>query len=122
MKIFDLNNDGRLQFSELANLIPIKNNFLTSKLFKQMIKIPRRDMDLLLSRHSDKTTQFFTESKLIEFLKDLFKYAYISYEQTEFDELKHLLMALNLDDFTKKENDKKVSFSVLKMILTCILK
>lgn len=122
MKIFDLNHDGRLQFSELAKLIPIKQNFLSSHLFKQIIKIPRKDMDLLLFRHSDKTTQFYSEPKLIDFLNDLLRHAKISYEQNEFDEFKNLLLALNIDDYNGSNGEKKVSFSVLKMILTCILK
>ena len=41
LKLFDQNGDGRLQLSEMAKLMPVKENFLAKPLFKNAARLTR---------------------------------------------------------------------------------
>ncbi|XP_037941519.1 calbindin-32-like [Teleopsis dalmanni] len=39
LQVFDANKDGRLQLSEMAKLLPVKENFLCRQVFKKNVSI-----------------------------------------------------------------------------------
>ncbi|KAG5862649.1 hypothetical protein JTB14_018321 [Gonioctena quinquepunctata] len=45
LQVFDFNKDGRLQLSEMAKLLPVKENFLCRQVFKGATKLTRADIE-----------------------------------------------------------------------------
>lgn len=45
LHIFDTNRDGKLQLSEMARLLPVKENFLNRSAFKGASKITKDDIE-----------------------------------------------------------------------------
>merc|ERR1712020_819426 len=44
LQVFDSNKDGKLQLSEMAKLLPVKENFLTRQVFKGSTKLTKEDI------------------------------------------------------------------------------
>lgn len=49
LQIFDSNKDGKLQLSEMAKLLPVKENFLNRSTFKGASKITKDDIERVFS-------------------------------------------------------------------------
>ena len=49
LSIFDSNKDGKLQLSEMAKLLPVKENFLNRSTFRGASKITKEDIERVFS-------------------------------------------------------------------------
>merc|ERR1719210_1218996 len=45
LQVFDANKDGKLQLSEMAKLLPVRENFLTRQMFKGKSSLSRTDIE-----------------------------------------------------------------------------
>ncbi|VDD75521.1 unnamed protein product [Mesocestoides corti] len=53
LRIFDKNNDKKLQLSEMARLVPVKENFLRKPFFRSPEKITDDDIDRIFSYYDE---------------------------------------------------------------------
>merc|ERR1712020_825804 len=49
LQVFDSNKDGKLQLSEMAKLLPVKENFLTRQIFKDSGVLTKEDIESVFS-------------------------------------------------------------------------
>lgn len=45
MELFDTNRDGRLQFSEMSRLLPVKKNILLKPIIRTFNSVGKDDLD-----------------------------------------------------------------------------
>lgn len=58
LQIFDSNKDGKLQLSEMAQLLPVKENFLNRSTFKGATRITKEDIERVFGLY-DRVSLFF---------------------------------------------------------------
>ncbi|GAA6064890.1 calbindin [Tachysurus ichikawai] len=68
LKIFDLNNDGKLCLAEMARLLPDQENFL---LKFQGVKMARKDFNTIFELYDKDRNGYMDENELDALLKDL---------------------------------------------------
>ncbi|TTA40566.1 Calbindin [Bagarius yarrelli] len=68
LKIFDLNNDGKLCLAEMARLLPDQENFL---LKFQGVKMARKDFNKIFELYDKDRNGYMDENELDALLKDL---------------------------------------------------
>ncbi|XP_033252161.1 calbindin-32 isoform X1 [Drosophila miranda] len=71
LQVFDANKDGRLQLSEMAKLLPVKENFLCRQVFKGATKLTKDDIEKVFSLYDRDNSGTIENEELKGFLKDL---------------------------------------------------
>ncbi|KAH8418553.1 hypothetical protein KR222_000548 [Zaprionus bogoriensis] len=71
LQVFDANKDGRLQLSEMAKLLPVKENFLCRQVFKGATKLTKEDIEKVFSLYDRDNSGTIENEELKGFLKDL---------------------------------------------------
>uniref|UniRef100_A0A182Q5B1 EF-hand domain-containing protein n=1 Tax=Anopheles farauti TaxID=69004 RepID=A0A182Q5B1_9DIPT len=124
LRVFDANKDGRLQLSEMAKLLPVKENFLCRQVFKEgkideegAAKLTKEDIEKVFSLYDRDNNGSIENEELRGFLKDLLelvKKDYDAQDLIEFEET--ILRGVGYD------KDGKISRKELTMILLALAK
>lgn len=108
--LYDTNNDGKLDLSELAKLLPVKENFMQ---FRCRESLTREDFDKIFNAYDQDGSGKIEEKELRLFLKDLNEKAGEKSTSEEIE--KHMKTVLELFDTDK---DGKLSKDELRMVLS----
>ncbi|XP_013402486.1 calbindin-32 isoform X3 [Lingula anatina] len=92
LQLFDSNKDGKLQFSEMAKLLPVKENFLCRPIFKQNAKITMRDVDRVFQLYDRDGNGCIENDELSGFLKDLIELVNEDYDANDLKEFKEAIL------------------------------
>lgn len=115
LQIFDTNKDGKLQFSEMTKLLPVKENFLLRPIFKGCTSISSEDLDQVFSIYDRDGNDIIEEDELDGFVKDLMDLMKKDYTHEDLQQFKQSL--LNGCDYNR---DRKISKAELKMVLLAL--
>lgn len=115
LNVFDSNKDGKLQLSEMAKLLPVKENFLTRQVFKDNTAINMDDIDSVFSLYDRDNSGTIENEELTGFLKDLLSLAKKDYDSSDLSEFTETIM--KGCDVNK---DGKISKKELTMILMAL--
>ncbi|XP_013402479.1 calbindin-32 isoform X2 [Lingula anatina] len=91
LQLFDSNKDGKLQFSEMAKLLPVKENFLCRPIFKNA-KITMRDVDRVFQLYDRDGNGCIENDELSGFLKDLIELVNEDYDANDLKEFKEAIL------------------------------
>lgn len=112
LKLFDENGDGKLQLSEMARLLPVKENYLSKPLFKNVNKITSYDIDKVFKKYDADKNGTIENEELQGLLKDLLELAGESYDEEKMKFYQEVILGQwDLD------HDGKIGRDELKMIL-----
>lgn len=124
LRVFDANKDGRLQLSEMAKLLPVKENFLCRQVFKEgrideegAARLTKDDIEKVFSLYDRDNNGSIENEELRGFLKDLLelvKKDYDAQDLIEFEET--ILRGVGYD------KEGKISRKELTMILLALAK
>lgn len=117
LQIFDSNKDGKLQLSEMAKLLPVKENFLCRSAFKGASKLTREDIERVFNLYDRDRNGTIENEELKGFLKDLLELVKKDYDAQDLDEFQEAI--LRGCDFNK---DGKINKKELTMILLALAK
>ncbi|XP_072379448.1 calbindin-32 [Diabrotica undecimpunctata] len=117
LQVFDFNKDGRLQLSEMAKLLPVKENFLCRQVFKGATKLTRADIERVFSLYDRDNNGTIENEELRGFLKDLLELVKKDYDAQDLQEFEETI--LRGVDYSQ---DGKVNKKELTMILLAIAK
>ncbi|CAH8578145.1 unnamed protein product [Heterobilharzia americana] len=112
LKLFDHNQDGKLQLSEMARLIPVEENFLCRPIFKLSGKITAADVDRVFALYDTDNNGAIEDLELYGFLKDLLELVEEDYDESDLDYTRSMI--LQNWDFN---NDGKISLEEMRMLL-----
>ncbi|CAM4749162.1 unnamed protein product [Rotaria magnacalcarata] len=115
LQIFDTNRDGKLQFTEMTKLLPVKENFLLRPVFKGCSSITSQDLDRVFQLYDEDGNSVIEEEELDGFVKDLMDLVRKDYDNDDLQQFKRSL--LNGCDLNR---DKKINKAELKMILLAL--
>ncbi|KAE8748437.1 hypothetical protein FOCC_FOCC004869 [Frankliniella occidentalis] len=117
LQVFDANHDGRLQLSEMAKLLPVKENFLCRQVFKGATKLTKDDIERVFSLYDRDNNGTIENEELRGFLKDLLELVKKDYDATDLREFEETI--LQGVDYNK---DGKINKKELTMILLALAK
>ncbi|GFY62382.1 calbindin-32 [Trichonephila inaurata madagascariensis] len=117
LQIFDSNKDGKLQLSEMAKLLPVKENFLCRSAFKGASKLTREDIERVFNLYDRDRNGTIENEELKGFLKDLLELVKKDYDAQDLEEFQEAI--LRGCDFNK---DGKINKKELTMILLALAK
>ncbi|XP_063441146.1 calbindin-32-like isoform X5 [Mytilus trossulus] len=112
LKLFDRNGDGKLQFSELAKLLPVKENFLCRPVFKNANRLTTDDIDRVFSLYDRDNNGNIEDEELCGFLKDLMELVEEDYDEEDLLECKEILL-----EKCDLNHDGKINKKELAMVL-----
>ncbi|XP_023701372.1 calbindin-32 isoform X4 [Cryptotermes secundus] len=116
LQVFDSNKDGRLQLSEMAKLLPVKENFLCRQVFKEGIegatKLTKDDIERVFSLYDRDNNGTIENEELRGFLKDLLEL--VKKDLQDFEET--ILRGVDYNQ------DGKINRKELTMILLALAK
>ncbi|KAK3086898.1 hypothetical protein FSP39_025108 [Pinctada imbricata] len=112
LQLFDRNKDGKLQISEMAKLLPVKENFLCRPVFKTPNCLNSGDIDRVFSLYDRDGNNFIENDELDGFLKDLIDLVEEDFDEEDMTEWKKTLLR-NCD----VNNDGRIDKNELKMLL-----
>ncbi|XP_046386410.1 calbindin-32 isoform X1 [Ischnura elegans] len=121
LQVFDANKDGRLQLSEMAKLLPVKENFLCRQVFKEGIegatKLTKDDIERVFSLYDRDNNGTIENEELRGFLKDLLELVKKDYDAQDLQDFEEtILRGCDYDE------DGKISKKELTMILLALAK
>ncbi|XP_043213283.1 calbindin-32-like isoform X2 [Amphibalanus amphitrite] len=117
LQVFDANKDGKLQLSEMAKLLPVKENFLCRSVFKGASKLTRDDIERVFALYDRDNSGTIEDDELTGFLKDLLELVKKDYDAKDLDEFQETI--LRGCDFNR---DGKINKKELTMILMALSK
>lgn len=120
LQVFDQNKDGKLQLSEMAKLLPVKENFLCRSVFKVSegaTKITREDIERVFGLYDRDNNGTIENEELNGFLKDLLELVKKDYDALDLQEFQDSIM--RGCDFNQ---DGKINKKELTMILLALAK
>ncbi|XP_013781590.1 calbindin-32-like, partial [Limulus polyphemus] len=117
LQIFDTNKDGKLQLSEMAKLLPVKENFLCRSVFKGCSKLTREDIERVFALYDRDRNGTIENEELKGFLKDLLELVKKDYDAQDLGEFQDAI--LRGCDFNR---DGKINKKELTMILMTLAK
>ncbi|VDN96119.1 unnamed protein product [Rodentolepis nana] len=112
LRIFDKNKDKKLQLSEMARLVPVKENFLRKPFFKSAEKITDDDIDRVFSYYDQDQNGYMQDEELAAFFKDLLELTQDDYDDEDLRCIKDAI----LSDWDANK-DGKIYTDELKMML-----
>lgn len=95
MQLFDQNNDGKLQLSEMAKLLPVRENFLLRPVFKSSPgarMLTKEDINRVFRLYDRDKNNCIEDEELHGFLKDLMELVQEDYDAVDLEELKNILL------------------------------
>lgn len=117
LQIFDSNKDGKLQLSEMAKLLPVKENFLCRSIFKGASKLTKEDIERVFALYDRDKSGTIENEELKGFLKDLLELVKKDYDATDLQDFQDTIM--RGCDFNR---DGKINKKELTMILLALAK
>ncbi|XP_063708585.1 calbindin-32 isoform X1 [Culicoides brevitarsis] len=121
LQVFDANKDGRLQLSEMAKLLPVKENFLCRQVFKEGIegaaKLTKEDIEKVFALYDRDNNGSIENEELRGFLKDLLELVKKDYDAQDLTDIEDTIMR-----GVGYDKDGKVSRKELTMILLTLSK
>ncbi|XP_065349347.1 calbindin-32 isoform X1 [Cloeon dipterum] len=121
LQVFDANKDGRLQLSEMAKLLPVRENFLCRSIFKEGIsgatKLTKEDIERVFALYDRDNNGSIENEELRGFLKDLLELVKKDYDAVDLQEFEETI--LRGCDYNQ---DGKISKKELTMILLALSK
>jgi len=118
LSIFDSNKDGKLQLSEMAKLLPVKENFLNRPSFKGATsRITKDDIERVFALYDRDNNGSIENEELKGFLKDLLELVKKDYDAQDLQEFENSILAGC--DYNK---DGKINKKELTMILLALSK
>lgn len=115
LQIFDSNRDGKLQLSEMARLLPVKENFLNRSAFKGASKVTKDDIERVFVLYDRDQNGTIENEELKGFLKDLLELVKKDYDAHDLAEFQEAI--LRGCDFNK---DGKINKKELTMVLLAL--
>ncbi|XP_076449191.1 calbindin-32-like [Babylonia areolata] len=92
LQLFDLNKDGKLQLSEMAKLLPVKENFLLRPIFKGAKLLTKDDISRVFRLYDRDGNKCIENEELHGFLKDLMELVQEDYDAQDLEELRTILL------------------------------
>lgn len=117
LQVFDANKDGRLQLSEMAKLLPVKENFLCRQVFKGATKLTKDDIERVFALYDRDNNGTIENEELRGFLKDLLELVKKDYDAQDLLDFEETI--LRGVDYNQ---DGKINKKELTMILLAISK
>ncbi|KAK7790009.1 hypothetical protein R5R35_013338 [Gryllus longicercus] len=115
LQVFDANKDGRLQLSEMAKLLPVRENFLCRQVFKGATKLTKDDIERVFSLYDRDNNGTIENEELRGFLKDLLELVKKDYDAQDLQEFEETILR-GVDH----SEEGKISRKQLTMILLAI--
>lgn len=115
LQVFDANKDGKLQLSEMAKLLPVKENFLNRQIFKGSAKLTKEDIERVFALYDRDGNGTIENEELRGFLKDLLELVKKDYDAMDLKEFEQTIMKgcdFNLDG---KINKKELTMILLAL-------
>lgn len=112
LKLFDQNNDGKLQLSEMSKLLPVKENFLCRPMFKGDKALTKDDLDRVFSLYDRDKNGTIENEELHGFLKDLMELIEEDYNTEDIEDSKKVLL-----EQCDLNRDGKINKNELTMLL-----
>ncbi|XP_052232085.1 calbindin-32-like isoform X1 [Dreissena polymorpha] len=121
LQLFDRNKDGKLQLSEMAKLLPVKENFLCRPIFKKRTggwmmgcsKLNSDDIDRVFNLYDVDHNGYIENDELHGFLKDLMELVEDDYDADDLLDCQKILL-----DKCDLNRDGKINKEELTMVLT----
>ncbi|CAK1543571.1 unnamed protein product [Leptosia nina] len=117
LQVFDSNKDGRLQLSEMAKLLPVKENFLCRQVFKGATKLTKDDIERVFSLYDRDNNGSIENEELKGFLKDLLELVKKDYDAQDLLEFEETIL-----QGVEYSSEGKISRKQLTMILLALAK
>ncbi|XP_025116103.1 calbindin-32-like isoform X2 [Pomacea canaliculata] len=92
LQLFDRNKDGKLQLSEMAKLLPVKENFLMRPIFKGAKQLTKDDITRVFNLYDRDNNKWIENEELHGFLKDLMELIQEDYDAEDIEESKRVLL------------------------------
>jgi len=92
LQVFDANKDGKLQLSEMAKLLPVKENFLTRQMFKGSNVLTKEDIEGVFALYDRDGSGVIENEELSGFLKDLLELAKKNYDSEDLTDFAKTIM------------------------------
>jgi len=115
LQVFDSNKDGKLQLSEMAKLLPVKENFLNRQIFKGSAKLTKEDIERVFALYDRDGNGTIENEELRGFLKDLLELVKKDYDAMDLKDFENTIM--KGCDFNR---DGKINRKELTMILLAL--
>ncbi|XP_045193627.2 calbindin-32-like isoform X2 [Mercenaria mercenaria] len=121
LQLFDRNRDGKLQLSEMAKLLPVKENFLCRPIFKRKkggwyegcSRLSTDDIDRVFNLYDVDRNGYIENEELHGFLKDLMELVEDDYDADDLLVCQKILL-----DKCDLNHDGKINKEELTMVLT----
>ncbi|XP_053201258.1 calbindin-32-like [Panonychus citri] len=114
LQIFDTNKDGKLQLSEMAKLLPVKENFLCRSNFIGT-KLTQQDIETVFALYDRDNNGTIENEELKGFLKDLLELVKRDYDAQDLEQFQRSI--LKGCDLNK---DGKINKKELTMVLLAL--
>ncbi|XP_046585135.1 calbindin-32-like [Haliotis rubra] len=111
LQMFDRNKDGKLQLSEMAKLLPVKENFLCRPIFKSASTLTKEDVEQVFALYDRDHNETIENDELHGFLKDLMELVQEDYDADDLADLKDLLL------FSCENKEGKINKEELTVVL-----
>jgi len=115
LQVFDSNKDGKLQLSEMAKLLPVKENFLNRQVFKGKTSLTKEDIETVFSLYDRDSSDVIENEELSGFLKDLLELVKKDYDSVDLADFAQTIMK-----GCDTNRDGKISKKELTMILMAL--
>merc|ERR1719431_1889590 len=115
LQVFDSNKDGKLQLSEMAKLLPVRENFLTRQVFKGSKNLTKGDIEGVFALYDRDNSGVIENEELSGFLKDLLELVKRDYDNTDLADFAQTIMK-----GCDTNRDGKISKKELTMILIAL--
>lgn len=112
LQLFDQNGDGKLQLSEMARLLPVKENYLATPIFKNAGLITAEQVDSIFNHYDRDGNGTIESDELSGFLKDLLASTHENYTETDLDKYRDIILQQ-----WDVNHDGKINKEELKMLL-----
>lgn len=107
LQVFDSNRDGKLQLSEMAKLLPVKENFLTRQIFKGTAVLTKQDIEGVFNLYDRDQSGIIETEELRGFVKDLLELVKKDYDTDDLVDFEEaILKGCDIDrngEVSKKE-------------------
>lgn len=113
LQLFDRNRDGKLQLSEMAKLLPVKENFLCRPIFKGCSRLSTDDIDRVFNLYDVDRNGYIENEELHGFLKDLMELVEDDYDADDLLDCQKILL-----EKCDLNQDGKINKEELTMVLT----